>query len=261
MKKTLLAVTLTALTSGAASTVLAADPKTSDLEISGNVALVSDYRFRGISQTNRDPALQGGFDLAHKSGLYAGTWASNVSQWANPGGSMEIDFYVGFGTELPMGVGVDVGHTWYEYPGNEAGNDPAVAVGNDTRELHIGFSYSILSYKYSRASTTWFGIPGSKGSDYHSIGLEFSPMENLTLSASAGNQKVKRAAGQNENGFKDYSIGGSYDIGDGYAVGLTYHKVSFKDSAAETGWFVPAAPNAGAEIFKSGVVLSVSKSF
>ena len=174
---------------------------------------------------------------------------------------MEIDFYVGYSTELPMGVGVDVGHTWYEYPGNEAGNDPNAAVANDTREFHIGFSYSILSYKYSRASTTWFGIPGSKGSDYHSIGVEFSPSEKLTLSASAGNQKVKRAVGQGENSFKDYSVGGSYEVGDGYSLGLSYHRVSFKDSAAKEGWFVPLAPNAGAGIFKSGVVVSLSKTF
>jgi uncharacterized protein (TIGR02001 family) len=263
MKKTLLAVTLAALTSGAATTAMAADPKAPapDFEISGNFALVSDYRFRGISQTNRDPALQGGFDLAHKSGFYAGTWASNVSQWANPGGSMEVDFYIGYGTELPMGVGIDVGHTWYQYPGNRPPANPANGVSNDTREFHIGFSYNVLSYKYSRTSTTWFGVPDSKGSDYHAIGLEFSPLDKLTLSAAAGSQKVKGTA-QGENSFKDYSVGGSYDLGNDYSLGLTYHKVSFKDSAAKTVWFEPTdGLNTQAQIFKSGVVLSLSKSF
>jgi uncharacterized protein (TIGR02001 family) len=270
MKKTLLAVTLAALTSGAATTALAADPKAPapDFEISGNFGLFSDYRFRGISQTNTKPAVQGGFDLAHKSGLYAGTWASNVSQWANPGGSMEVDFYVGYGTELPMGVGVDVGHTWYTYPGNEPGNNPAVAVSNDTREFHIGFSYSVLNYKYSRASTTWFGIPGSKGSDYHSVGLEFSPSENLVLSASAGNQKVKRAVGQGENSFKDYSLSASYDLGNDYSIGLSYHWVSLKDAAAKAagttataGWFGINGATTTKAISDNGAVISLSKTF
>jgi len=262
MKKTLIAVVLAGLASVTSTVVIAADPKAPkpDFEISGNFALVSDYRFRGISQTDRDPALQGGFDLAHKSGIYAGTWASNVSQWANPGGSMEVDFYVGYATELPMGVGLDVGHTWYQYPGNEPGNDPTNAVSNDTREFHIKFSYSVLSYKFSRASTTWFGIPDSKGSNYHSIGLEFSPLDKLTLSAAAGSQKVKGST-RGENSFKDYSVGGSYDLGDDYSLGLTYHRVSFKDSAAKEDWFVPGAPNADAQIFKSGVVISLSKTF
>jgi uncharacterized protein (TIGR02001 family) len=259
MKKTVLAVSVAALLPLSIPAVHAAEP---EIEISGNVSLVTDYRFRGISQTNRDPAIQGGFDLAHKSGLYAGTWASNVSQWANPGGSMEIDFYVGYSTELPMGVGVDIGHTWYQYPGNEPGNDPTAAVSNNSREFHLGLSYGLLSYKFARTSTTWFGIPGSKGSYYHSIGLEYSPAEKLTLAATAGSQTVKRGAGLGENSFKDYSVSGSYDLGDGYSVGLAYHSVSFKDAAAKAagGWYIPTA-NPGAQIFKSGVVASLSKEF
>jgi uncharacterized protein (TIGR02001 family) len=264
MKKTLLAVTLAALTSGAATSALAADPKAPapDFEISGNFALVSDYRFRGISQTDRDPALQGGFDLAHKSGAYIGTWASNVEQWANPGGSMEIDVYVGYATELPMGIGLDVGHTWYEYPGNTP-DTPNGGISNDTREVHIGLSYGPLSYKVARTTTTWFGVSDSKGSYYQSLGLEYSPVENLTFSASAGYQKVKRGGSQNENSFNDYSVGASYDLGSDYSVGLSYHNVSFKDSAAKSaaGWYGTNNNGAQSQIYKSGVVVSLSKTF
>ena len=261
MKKTLLAVTLAALTSGAATSVLAADPKAPepDIEISGNFALVSDYRFRGISQTNRDPALQGGFNLAHKSGLYAGTWASNVSEWANPDGSMEIDFYVGYSTELIMGINLDIGHTWYRYPGNDPSVVSDVAVSNNTREWHIGLSYNILSYKFSRTATNWFGVDESKGSYYHSLGLEYSPIENLTLSATAGYQKIK-GDWEGELSFKDYSLGGSYALGDGYSVGLNYHKVNLKNKADGKAWFVGADTKA-TNLSNSGVVVSLTKEF
>jgi predicted porin len=71
-----------------------------------------------------------------------------------------------------------------------------------------------------------------------------------------------KGTAQGENSFKDYSVGGSYDLGNDYSLGLTYHKVSFKDSAAKTVWFEPTdGLNTQAQIFKSGVVLSLSKSF
>ena len=94
MKKTVLAITLAALTLPA----LAQDKKAPEPEftISGNFGLFSDYRFRGVSQTDKKPAAQGGFDLAHKSGIYVGTWTSNVSQWTATGASQEIDLYGGF---------------------------------------------------------------------------------------------------------------------------------------------------------------------
>jgi uncharacterized protein (TIGR02001 family) len=248
MKKTVLAVSVAALLPLSIPAVHAAEP---EIEISGNVSLVSDYRFRGISQTDKKPAIQGGFDLGHKSGLYIGTWGSNVSQWANTGGSMEIDFYGGYATELPMGIGLDVGHIWYQYPGNTA--------GNRSREWYVGLSYGLLSYQFSKTTTNWFGVDDSKGSTYHSLGLEYSPVDKLTLSATAGYQKVKGSSA-GENSFKDYSIGGSYDLGDGYSIGLTYHKVDFKDDAAKTDWFDSSATN-GREIYKSAVVFSLTKEF
>src|SRR5256885_17045496 len=76
---------------------LAAAQATAPSPLTGNATLISDYRFRGISQTYQKPAFQGGFDYAHASGLYAGNWNSNVSQGAGfPGGNIEMDFYGGF---------------------------------------------------------------------------------------------------------------------------------------------------------------------
>jgi uncharacterized protein (TIGR02001 family) len=84
--------------------------------VSGSVALVSDYRFRGVSQTDKGMAIQGGITATHESGLYAGTWASNLAGWGQFGGSnMELDLFAGYAIPLG-GATLDVGLTWYMYP-------------------------------------------------------------------------------------------------------------------------------------------------
>lgn len=85
---------------------------------SANVAMTTDYRFRGISQTNRDPAIQGGFDFGHDSGFYVGAWASNVSFTE---GGTEFDFYLGWGTDLNENVAIDLGYIYYAYPSSNFG--------------------------------------------------------------------------------------------------------------------------------------------
>ncbi|MEH3120682.1 MAG: TorF family putative porin [Sphingomonas phyllosphaerae] len=84
--------------------------------ISGSATIASDYRFRGVSQSDREMAIQGGITVAHDSGLYVGTWASNLAGWGTFGGAnMELDLIGGY--KLPVGSGtLDVGLTWYMYP-------------------------------------------------------------------------------------------------------------------------------------------------
>ncbi|MBJ6120321.1 TorF family putative porin [Sphingomonas mollis] len=84
--------------------------------VSGSVGLVSDYRFRGVSQSDRNLAVQGGITIAHESGLYIGTWGSNLAGWGTFGGAnMELDLIAGY--KVPVGGGtLDVGATWYMYP-------------------------------------------------------------------------------------------------------------------------------------------------
>lgn len=81
-------------------------------EISGNVTYTTDYRFRGITQTDRGQAIQGGFDYEAENGFYAGTWASNVAfeAW------VEVDYYLGFTGEVGDGIGYDLGYIYYDYP-------------------------------------------------------------------------------------------------------------------------------------------------
>ena len=87
------------------------------ITVSGSVGLVSDYRFRGVSQSDENLAVQGGFTVAHESGLYIGTWGSNLAGWGTfDGSNMELDLIAGF--KFPVGGGtLDIGATWYMYPG------------------------------------------------------------------------------------------------------------------------------------------------
>jgi uncharacterized protein (TIGR02001 family) len=128
MKKTLLSLSIAA---AAVSMPAQAADIGGGLDLSGNMALASNYIWRGMDQNGNDPAVQGGIDLAHESGLYIGTWASNVS---NNNASAEVDLYGGYATEL-AGIGVDVGYLAYFYPGATA--------GTDFQELYLGVSKEI----------------------------------------------------------------------------------------------------------------------
>lgn len=98
----------------------AAEPIGGGLDVTGGVTLVSDYRFRGISFSDEDPAIQGTITIAHDSGFYAGTWASSIED--SPAfGHTEVDLYAGWAGEVAPGTGLDVGVTYYVYPnGNDA---------------------------------------------------------------------------------------------------------------------------------------------
>lgn len=95
---------------------LGQEEDTPAITITGSATLASDYRFRGVSQSDEGFAVQGGFTINHESGLYAGAWGSNLSGWGTFGGAnMELDLYAGY--KLPVGEGtLDLGLTWYMYP-------------------------------------------------------------------------------------------------------------------------------------------------
>lgn len=96
-------------------------PAASDYALTANLTLASQYRYRGLMQTNNKPAIQGGFDLAHASGFYLGNWNSSIS-WLNDSNSdvsapVEMDFYGGYKANLAQDVPLDVGVLQYYYPG------------------------------------------------------------------------------------------------------------------------------------------------
>jgi uncharacterized protein (TIGR02001 family) len=86
--------------------------------VSGAAAVISDYRFRGVSQSDQQMAVQGGITIAHDSGFYVGTWASNLAGWGTFGGAnMELDLIGGYKAKLGANATIDAGLTWYMYPG------------------------------------------------------------------------------------------------------------------------------------------------
>ncbi|TVV76270.1 TorF family putative porin [Sphingomonas solaris] len=90
----------------------------STLTVSGSASIASDYRFRGVSQSDQEMAVQGGMTIAHESGLYVGTWASNLAGWGTFGGAnMELDLIGGYKAKFAGNATLDVGLTWYMYPG------------------------------------------------------------------------------------------------------------------------------------------------
>jgi|GEM_PF-117797 len=114
MSNTAVALTLTLAAPAFAQDQTAPPPA---ITITGNVAIVSDYRMRGVSLSDTKPAIQGGITIAHKSGLYGGLWASNLAGWGTFGGpNLELDAIGGFKTGVGDGT-LDVGLTWYNYPG------------------------------------------------------------------------------------------------------------------------------------------------
>jgi len=245
MKKTILALSLAALSVPALAQGKKPEP---DITFTGNFALVSDYRFRGISQTDKKPGGQGGFDIASKSGLYAGLWTSNVSQWTATGASQEIDLYGGYKTSLPMDIGLDLGYISYQYPGNTA------SPKNNTREFYIGLSKGPITYKAYRTIGNWFGLSDSKGSVYHDLTISYGITDKMTLSGHLGVQRLENRL----EDYKDYRIGVVYDLGEGYSAGLAFTRVSFKSDSDGKAWFTNTA---GKSLYGNGTVLSVTKTF
>src|SRR6218665_2497463 len=126
--------------------------------VSSNIALVSDYRFRGISQTWHLPALQGGIDYAHSSGLYLGTWASNVSGNSyNNGAGLELDLYGGYKFAVSQDLTLDLGALAYVYPGARLNSAPGVATGEKYTnvDLYAALSAGAFSAKLSVSATDY----------------------------------------------------------------------------------------------------------
>jgi uncharacterized protein (TIGR02001 family) len=209
--------------------------------VSANVGFVSDYQYRGWSQTNEKMALQGGFDYSHSSGLYAGVWGSNVS-WIKDGysdadSSLEVDIYGGYGMELGP-IGLDVGLLQYYYPGSSV-SDPSQPSFN-TLEGYVGASWEFLSLKYSYSFTNLFGIADSKGSSYIDLGAEYEVGAGFTVAAHVGRQFITHQDGD----YNDWKIGVSKDVL-GFTVGLDYVDTDVDD----------------AKLADKRFILSVSKSF
>ena len=198
-----------------ASSAQAEEPST----VTGSLALISDYAFRGLTQTNRDPAVQGGIEYASASGFYAGAWGSNIS-WISDGqesvsSSLEVDGSVGFRGTWGEAVNYDVGALYYWYPGSY----PASFTDPDTVEGYFSIGWSILTLKVSHSFTDLFGIDGSQGSDYLDLGVSQAFADTWTFDAHIGHQRVDSAS---DLDYSDWSLAITRDLGNGFSLALAY---------------------------------------
>ena len=190
---------LSLLTLTAASAMAQSAAPAPALTTSGNLAFTSDYVFRGITQNGGKTAVQGGFDVAHTSGLSAGVWASNVSYGT---ATLEVDAYAAYGFSLTKDITASVGYIGYIYEGNSALN---------TSELNVSASAYGLTAKISFATTDYFGnaLTGS-GTKYYELNYAYdvAAVKGLSLALHYGITDGKNAASTD----KDYSIALSYPV-------------------------------------------------
>ena len=297
MRKTILAASIAAAAfavpnlaaAQAAAAPAAAPAPTPPYTIAGNAGLFSEYRFRGISQTFKKPAIQGGVDFTHESGIYLGNWNSNINEGAGyPAGNIEMDFYGGW-KKTWGDWGLDLGGIYYYYPGTDAnfatGTSAAFTNPRNGKthtgsihntELYIGGSWKWISLKYSRAISDYFSLADTKGSNYLDLSANYDLGDGWGINGHVGTLRVRNystgAVGTKPN-YTDWKIGVTKDLS-GWVVGASYIDTNAKGNctvgATDFYCFANQVPNGGTGApggvkFKNAgsgtIVLSVTKSF
>lgn len=197
---------ITTLTLIAASGFAQAAAPQSSFTQTANVAIASDYIFRGVSQTNSSFAIQGGYDVSHTSGLSAGVWASNVDGAA----TSEIDLYAGYTLALTKDVSVALGYIHYLYENASALN---------SGEVNLALSGYGFTAKVSYAVTDYFGAANSDGTAYYDLSYTYAikQLNDLALTLHYGWTDGSGAQGS----YQDYSVGLAYPIS-GYTLGVAW---------------------------------------
>lgn len=218
------------------SSLLLASTAACAAEVSGNVALASDYVYRGISQTDEEATIQGGFDVAAQSGLYAGVWASNIAF----DGSIEIDLYAGYAGEFSEGFGYDVGVLRYQYPNDLGPNDSSfneVYASLSIQDITLGFAYSSDFFFESDTAVYVYvdyslALPNDFGLDFH-----------------YGDQSIDDNLTFGTPDYAEYSIGLSKTLAE-----IDFSLVWYDTDLSDTECF------GGADVCDSRVVIGLSKS-
>lgn len=258
MKKSLLAVMLVAsgVTSVSATEILGGD-------LSGNMTIASDYRFRGISLSQNGPAIQGGVDYIHNTGFYIGNWNSSMRGTPNmnnddvdSNSGAQMNLYGGWKKDVYKGVTVDIGYITYNYPTSSTWQSK---VNYNTAEVYAGLGYGPLAVKYSQSTTNYFGLNNSSGSQYLEANLKqsFAPispkLKDLNLVAHYGNTKVANYTNLNYN---DMNVGLVYNLPEKWDLGVLYYTNSsmakqFKDWNSAY----------GTKFYSNAVVFNLTKTF
>jgi uncharacterized protein (TIGR02001 family) len=300
LHKTAISAATVALLSGVATTAaFAADAPAPEVSpITANVTVVNDYRYRGMTQSNFKPAIQGGFDYAHESGFYIGNWNSSISWISDTYGTggmtptrnigtsapLEMDIYAGFKKEfIGEGFASDVGLLQYYYPMANAPTPACSGTGADrlsrnacgtnpnTTEAYLAqnFTFGPLSgfAKVSYALSNLFGIYDSKGSFYPDLTVNYDTgFSGITLNAHYGYQNVantKSYSGTSYNfSYSDYKLGLTKDFGGGLSGSVAYVATSNPKVAKDYLWSTPVA--AGTQTKSAGQgggLISLTKAF
>ena len=186
-------------------------------ETSGNVALSSEYMWRGQALSGADPAISGGFDIGHESGFYAGTWASNIEA---DDGSIEVDYYAGFGGEFgDSGVSYDVGGIYYDFPGIE---------DFDYFEAYAFVGYSFLSAGVSYSLDLFDAdYDGAEDNVYYQLDAGYD-VGSISLAAGIGYYDYDDESLWMDD-YTNWYLGASTELA-GLGLDVTYHDSDIDDS-------------------------------
>lgn len=245
-----------------------------------NVGVVSDYIFRGQSQTWGKPALQISAEADHVSGAYIGIAASNVSDHWLPGATVEIDLYGGYRGKIADTVGYDLGLIYYTYPGANW-SDSAFAGFNDknslnTLEASVALSYEWLTLKTGTTLTEYFGwstnnspvgggfngdlgagVTGStRYSPFVELNAAYEVAEGWTINGQLGHQMIRNSKGLDITYFK---TGISKAFADGWTVGASYSVTS--EPNAYKNFLSLANGTSASDIARSKLFVSINKAF
>ena len=247
LKKKFLAVALVGAC--ALPGAVSAEEPASPHALTGNVMLTTDYAFRGISQSNEDAAIQGGFDYSHvPTGLYAGTWASSVG-FGDAG--IEHDIYGGW-TKTCGDFGLNLGVIHYDYPGLSVLN---------TDEVYAAGTWKWFTLKYSHAiSDRFFGVLDGKSSGYAELNFAYTFPGDWILGAHYGTTMFDGAnaangvANNSDFDYDDYKVSIAKAIA---GVTLTLAYIGTQDADAYAAFTQASNPDVG----DNRVIFSVSKTF
>jgi uncharacterized protein (TIGR02001 family) len=217
-------------------------------ELAFNAGVVSDYRYRGISQSRLKPAVQGGVDFS-AGGFYVGAWASSIKWIKDAGGDagVEIDLYGGYKGEITKDLSYDVGVLTYQYPNNK------LAVKAETTEVYGALTFGPATLKYSHSVSNLFGFADSKSSGYVDLGASFDVGGGWMLAPHVGHQTV---ANNGDFSYTDYSLTVSKDFS-GLVVSLAAVGTDAKKIGGVPVYISPSGKNLG----RNGLVLGVKYNF
>jgi uncharacterized protein (TIGR02001 family) len=256
MKK-ILVPSLIALALGSVSGLAQAQAAAPESSLSFNAGVTSDYRYRGISQSRLQPAVQGGVDYADKSGFYVGAWGSTINFIKDTGatystagvkGSTELDLYAGFKGAVGD-VAYDVGMLRYQYMGNNLQIVSGYANANTT-EIYGAATLGVVTAKYSHSLTNVFGTPESKNSYYFDLSAALDLGNGFTLVPHVGYQMVNNKAVLGT--YTDYALTLSKDLGKGLSA-----SAAVVGTDADTGFYSLKDKFNG----KSGLVVGLKYAF